>query len=268
MPTPKLNMTNQQFAERQKAAQQIKAGQAPAATGPGALQQQGAQTGAVNQAAQTQGMIQQAGQQAVQAQKDAQMQQIQQQEQNQMDEITAQKALADQQRQLEAFAQDIGSDMMAERRDLAKKKSNTAFNNERQLMDWITANAENEQDFAAKVQEIQQASQKKIQTMDIIQKRLMLEEERISKGKMNAAARATKKKIAVRRAELQRQIERERKKAAKKGGMFKAAMGALQVGAGAALAIYGGPAGMAAGSSIAAQGAGQMAGGASEAGVI
>ena len=132
MPIPKLNMSNQQFAERQKAAQQIQAGQQPTPTGPAALQQAGAQAGTAAQAAQTQGAIQQAGQQVADAQKADQMRQIQKKETRQMDELTAQKALQDQQRKLENYAQEIGNDMMAERRDFAEKGRQTAFNNERQ----------------------------------------------------------------------------------------------------------------------------------------
>ena len=75
------------------------------------------------------------------------MGQIAQAEQNQMSQIQAQKALADQQRTLETYARNIGSDMMAERRDFGKKKADTAFNNERQLADWVIMNSENQQDF-------------------------------------------------------------------------------------------------------------------------
>lgn len=261
MPTPKLNMSNQQYAERQKAAQQIKAGQSPIATGPAALQQQGAQMGAVAQAAQTQGAVQQAGQQVVDAQNQAQREQIQKQENRAMDQLTAQKALGDQQRKLEQFATELGNDMMAERRDFQTKKGQTAFNNERQLADWTMANARNEVELQSRFREMQQASESKIRTLDIIQKRLMLEEERISKGKMNAETRAMKKKLAIMRQKMEEQKRREAEKARKKGGMFKAAIGAAVIGGGALL-------GGQVGGAIAAQGVGQLLGGASEAGII
>jgi hypothetical protein len=268
MPTPKLNMNNQQFAERQKAAQQIKAGQQPTPTGPGALQQQGAQTGTVAQQAQTQSAIQQAGQEVVGAQKQAQMQQIQSQEQRQMDQLTAQKALGDQQRKLEQFAMEIGNDMMAERRDFQTKKGDTAFNNERQLADWTMANAKNEVDLQNRFREMQQASESKIRTLDIIQKRIMLEEERLSKGKMSTETRAMKKKLSIMRQRMEEQKRREAEKARKKGGMFKVATGIAMGVAGAALTFGTGGAAAPVGAGLMAQGTGQALGGASEAGMI
>jgi hypothetical protein len=240
----------------------VKAGQQPTASGPGALQQQGAQAGAVAQQAQTQGAVQQAGQQAVAAQKEAQMGQIAQQEQNQMSEIQAQKALSDQQRSLETYAREIGSDMMAERRDFSQKKANTAFNNERQLADWVVTNTENQQEFQSRMQEMQQASQKKIQTLEILNKRMMIEEEQLAKGKMNAETRAMKKKLAAAQAALQKKIARERKKAAKKGGMFKKLTGAGMVVVGGVMSAYGMGA---VGVPLMAQGAGQYAAGDAEA---
>lgn len=269
MPTPKLNLSNQQFAERQKAAQKIKAGQEAPATGPAALQQQGAQTGAVAQQAQTQGAIQQAGQEVVQAQKQQQMQDIQKQENRQMDQLTAQKTLADQQRKLEQFAMDIGNDMMAERRDFQTKKGQTAFNNERQLADWTAANARNQVELQNRFREMQQASETKIRTLDILQKRLMLEEEQLSKGKMNAEKRAMQKKIAILKQKMEEKARREREKARKKGGLFKVVTNVVIGGASAYVgATTGNTALAAAGYSTAASSLGGALGGASEAGMI
>ena len=268
MPTPKLNMSNQQFAERQKAAQQIKAGQAAPATGPAALQQQGAQTGAVAQAAQTQGAIQQAGQQVVDAQKQAQLGQIQKAETQAMEQLAAEKSFADQSRRLAEYARELGNDMMEERRDFEQKGKQTAFNNERQLADWVVANAENEQDFQNRMQEMQQASVEKIQTLEIINNRIMLEEEKLSKAKQSSKTRAMKKKLAIRRKQMQDQIRREKEKAQKRGGMVKVLTGAAMAGAGAYLTFVTGGAAAPIGTGLMAQGAGQMGAGASEAGVI
>jgi len=96
----------------------------------------------------------------------------------------------------------------------------------------------------------------------------MLEEEKLSKAKQSSKTRAMKKKLAIRRKQMQDQIRREKERAQKRGGMFKVLTGAAMAGAGAYLTFVTGGAAAPIGSGLMAQGAGQMGAGASEAGVI
>ena len=271
-PTPKLKMSNQQFVERQKAAQAIQRGQqqqaSPTPAGPVSFQQQGAAAAGVAQQAQTQAAMQEAGQQIQQDQNQAATGQIAKAEQRQMSELAAQRSTADQKRKLEKFAMETGNNMQAERRQIERKSKNQAFANERQLADWTVANAANEQDLQNKFQIMTQATEKQIQTLEMITNRIAAEETRISKGKMNAKDRAQKIKLANMKKAMEDKIRREKEKAAKKGGMMQMAMGAVTVAAGAYLTFVTGGLAAPVGVGLMAQGAGQMAGGNAQAEVI
>ena len=248
---PPLNLNNQQFAQGQAAAQQIKS--APAPAGPAALQQQGAARSAATQAAQTQQAVQQAGKQVIQAQ-------TQQQEQRTMSSIQAKKELGDQKRKLENIAMELGNNMMQERRDFSKKKKTTAFNNERQLADWTIANSKTEIEFQSRMREISQASQRKIQTMEFINKRLKIAEDQLATATMNKETRAMKVKISRAKAALQEKLRREQEKARKKGGAFKKLLGGALFVGGVAAAPFTGGASLA----VAGTGAGMYAAGENE----
>ena len=148
---------------------------------------------------------------------------------------------------------ELGNNMAQERRDFSKKKKTTAFNNERQLADWTIANSKTEIELQNRMREMSQASQKKIQTMEFLNKRLMIAEEQLANAKMNRETRAMKVKIARARAAMQEQMRKEQEKARKRGGMFKKVLGgAMFIGgvvaapftAGTSLAVAGTGAGM------------------------
>lgn len=272
-PTPKLKMSNEQFAQRRKAAQAIQRGQQPA-MGPAAFQQQGATESAIAGQSRGQVAMQQAGQQVEQAQNQAAMQQIQKQEQRQMSEIEARQKHADQKRKLEKFAMETGNSMMAERRQFERKSKNQRFANERQLADWTVANAKNEQELQNRFQTMQQAAEKQIQVLEMINNRIIAEEKRISTGKMNAKTRAQKIRLARIKKAMNDKIRREKEKARKRGGVIQMATGALTTAAGVGLIVAGAtspvpnPTLIGLGASTAAGGFGQMASGANEAEVI
>lgn len=259
---PPLNLNNQQFQQGQQAAQQVKAGQVP--TGPAAIMQQGARAGAVAQAAQTQQAVQQAGKQVIEAQNVQARQDIAKQEARTMDRIETQRSLSSQKRRLAKFAQEMDNNMMEERRDFSAKKRGQAFNNERQLADWTLANSRDNIQLNNRLREMQQASNKKIQTLEIIQQRIMIEEERLSKAERNAKSRKQKKKLANMKAAMERKIAREKAKARKRGGMIKSLIGVGKIVAGTAMVLYSGGTGSAAGGMLIASGAGDVVGGAEQ----
>lgn len=258
---PPLNLTNQQFAQGQQAAQQVKAGQVP--TGPAALQQQGARAGAVAQAAQTQQAVQQAGKEVFQAEQQQARKDIARQEERTMSQAVAQKAFNDQQRKLQKFARELDNNMLEERRDFSRQKRDQGFNNERQLAEWSIINARNDIEANNRIREMQQASQDKIRTLEIIQKRVMIEEQQLSTQKMNAKTRALQKKLANMKAKMEEKLRKEREKARKKGGMMQMMTGTVMMAGGVALAATAGWTGVGAvaGASLASQGAGQFASG-------
>ena len=260
---PPLNLNNQQFAQGQQAAQQIKANQVP--TGPAAIMQQGARAGAVAQAAQTQQAVQQAGKQVIEAQNVQARQDIAKQEARTMDKIEAQRALTSQKRRLAKFAQEMDNNMMEERRDFSAKKRGQAFNNERQLADWTISNSRNEIQLNNRLREIQQASSKKIKTLELIQQRIMLEEEQLSRATRNAKNRKQKIKLAKMKAAMEEKIRREREKARKKGGLMKQLIGYGKIAVGTFIVIGSKGSASWAGGSLIADGAGDVVAGREEA---
>ena len=178
-----------------------------------------------------------------------------------MSSIQAKKELGDQKRKLENIAMELGNNMAQERRDFSKKKATTAFNNERQLADWTIANSKTEVEFQSRMREMAQASQRKIQTLEFANKRLMIAEDQLATAKMNRETRAMKIKIAQAKAAIQEQIRKEQEKARKKGGAMKMAVGAVMAVGGTVAAFYTG--GATAG--VAAQGVGMMMAGSEEA---
>ena len=264
-PTPKLNLSNQQFAERRKAAQRIQRGQPqpgqPPMRGPAAYQQTGAAVTGAGQQAVAQTAAQEAGQQVQATQQQQARQNVATQEQQQMSELQARKKFSEQSRRLQSFAQEIGNDMMDERRQFNRKSKTQAFNNERQLADWTIANAKNENDLQARFQEMQQASETKIRSLEMVTNRLIQAEKQMSQSRMNSKTRAQKVRIAKLRQAMQDKIRREQEKARKRGGMMQVATGVVTMAAGAALTVASGGSFAPVGYAMMAQGAGQTAAG-------
>ena len=179
-----------------------------------------------------------------------------------MSQVASQKAFNDQQRRLQTFARELDNNMVEERRDFSRQKRDQGFNNERQLAEWSIINARNDVEANNRIREMQQASQDKIRTLEIIQKRVMIEEQQLSTQKMNAKTRAMQKKLANMKARMEEKLRKEREKARKKGGMMQMGLGVVKVAAGAAITAYV-PGGQAVGVGLMASGAGDVAGGAS-----
>jgi DNA segregation ATPase FtsK/SpoIIIE-like protein len=250
-------MNNQQFAQAQQQAQTIKAG------GAAQLQQQGAQAAAVSQAAQTQVATQQAAQDVAKAERQQQMQQIQKQEQRAEEQLRIKKSVQDKRRRFEKYSMDLSEQMSEQQRALVRKKRNTAFNNERELAEWTAMNSQTDRELSSNLREIEQASDMKIKTLDILINRFKIAEAEALKDDLTKKSREQAMRFAKKKKALQDARLREQRRARKRGGVFKAVTGAVTVVAGVALSTN--PATAWAGYSMIAQGGGQFMAGREEA---
>lgn len=232
---PPLNMNNQQFAQAQQQAQTIKAG------GAAQLQQQGAQAAAVSQAAQTQIATQQAAQDVAKAERQKQMQQIQKQEQRAEEELRTKKSIQDKRRRFEKYSMDLSEQMSEQQRAFVRKKRNTAFNNERELAEWTAMNAQTDRELSANLREIEQASDMKIKTLDILINRFKIAEAEALKDDLTKKSREQAIRFAKKKKALQDARLREQRRARKRGGVFKTLTGIGQTAVGAAMLYTGNP---------------------------
>ena len=232
---PPLNMNNQQFAQAQQQDQTIKTG------GAAQLQQQGAQAAAVSQAAQTQVATQQAAQDVAKAERQQQMQQIQKQEQRAEEQLRIKKSIQDKRRRFEKYSMDLSEQMSEQQRAFVRNKRNTAFNNERELAEWTAMNAKTDRELSANLREIEQASDMKIKTLDILINRFKIEEAEALKDDLTKKSREQAMRFAKKRQALQAARLREQRRARKRGGVFKSLIGVGQVVAGAVMLKTGNP---------------------------
>lgn len=119
--------------------------------------------------------------------------------------------------------------------------------NETQLADWAILKAKDGESFKNYAMKSKQMHDRKIQLMEVANKRLTQALEFESKRKEQRLDYETRKKIAKMKADLEEKIRREKAEAANKQAMWSAAGTVVGVGVGA---LTGNPAGMAAGASI------------------
>lgn len=242
-------VANQQLANGQQAAQTARMQEAV---------KQAAPTSNITAAAQQTGaqVAQGAGQSQVQAA---------QQTQNQLQAV-GQSTLASQARGIRQVAGENAiqesqqsrqfSNQLAQLDNKAKKQivdeslkfkldeGGRALLNTRQLTDWAAGNAKSDEDYANKMQEIQHVSERKIQMMEMAQKKLQAMAEQGYYGNKQTLDQASRKKIMENAQAIEEKIRKEKAKAA--NNMMKAqsigtvvgmvAVGAAVVATGGALA--------------------------------
>jgi len=242
MPITNQNVANQaeQQAEAQRRIQMQQMAKSPTPATPSAIQQLGGQAGANRAAAQTAG-LQAGAQQAVQqAQVQNQQQQVQQAARNTQAQEASQQRQLDRKAQLQQLDRDMSNEMLDATMNLQEQRANMAFNNERQMMDWMVDKAESEEQLKDWMQQADQQQAKKISMLDEAYK-MGVESLEFEYSRASGQRKRELEQELVRLKERHEEaIARAKKKAKKKGGFAKMAIGAVKVGA----AVYTGNVGL------------------------
>jgi hypothetical protein len=209
---------------------------------------QAAQLGAAQQAAE-------AGRVAQTAQRDMQTQQISQDEQNVTNQLAQDKARTDSEAQLASLGRDIQENILDKNLALDERTGQLKFTNERQLADTIAAIARDEDDLNQKLQEMQQASEIRVQATSFAADSYAQAIEFASKDRILSADQDLMKDLNARRKKAEEDARKAKKNAAATGNII----GAAKVVAGAAI-VY---SSWATGGTTTAMGAGMMVDGAS-----
>lgn len=213
-------------------------------------------------------MVQQAGQENVQQRAksaqsllESQQQQAEQQAQAEAHQIAMQTAqhqnqLQDQQAQLSRLGSDINQKLFQDRLQFEKDETGRKFTNARQLEDWSVSTAENQQQAANRLQQLQLTRQREIETLQTVHQKLV---DAINRGwitKEQGLDQNQAVQLTQMANDLQAEIAHKQADASNKQMMYSGG-GAL---AGGALGALAGPGGAAVGMSL-GQGFGTMASG-------
>lgn len=128
--------------------------------------------------------------------------------------------------------------------------------NQQQLADWAVLNAQSKEDFLNKMQQVEQAHERKTALLAAARQRIEQTLKLESEGRIAALDRATKESLLQAKISLEQKMQKEAADAANRQAIWT--QGGTAVGA-IVGAIYGGPAGASAGGA-AGGGVGSMAG--------
>lgn len=268
---PQLNTEGMQMPiANKRAAQQVESGNQIA------LQQQMKAAGSKTPI--TSGDIQQlAGQQAAQdtataqgaqaaenartartAQRDFQQQEMGRQEQQLVDQQALVSKRMDAENKLASMGRDIKAQLLDKELGLDERTGQLAFTNERQMADLAIRISQDENELKAKLQEMDQASRRRVAAAEYAASEYARAEEFASKNRQFAENEAMMREIRARK----QRADEELRKARKKAGVTQKIIGAATMAAGAAIAYGAGWTGVGAttGASMAASGASQVAG--------
>lgn len=146
---------------------------------------------------------------------------------------------------------DVKQKIFDSRLQFEKDENGRKFSNDRQLADYMAATARTDQEFQARAREVQQATERKIQLMQIAQAQVIRELEQAQKSSEGAKNFEHQKELQGIRDALAEKIRKEQAAAKNKAAMWQAAGTIVGAGAGAAIAGPGGyAAGAAAGATI------------------
>ena len=149
----------------------------------------------------------------------------------------------------------VDARMRFERDDMGRK-----FTDERQLADWVTANAKTDQQAQDSLREMQQTQQRKVQILEAAQKAVMVSMQQGFTANQSQLDNDQRYKLATLASNLRAKIARETADIRNKYGIYSAAGGLI---GGVAGAFVGGPAGAVVGSSVGSAVGGMVANNAS-----
>jgi len=238
-------VANQQLAAGQQAAQTARMQEAVKQAAPTSnITQAAQQTGGQQQAAmgapvvaaaqQTQNQLQSVGQSVLANQARGVRQQA---GENAISESQMSRGFSNQLAQLDNKAK---RELVDESLKFKLDEGGRALLNTRQLTDWAAGNAKSDEDYANKMQEIQHVSERKIQMMEMAQKKLQQMAEQGYYGAKQTLDQASRKKIMENAQAIENKIRREKAKAANR--MMTAQGVGMLVGMGAAIVLTGGAA--------------------------
>jgi hypothetical protein len=158
-------------------------------------------------------------------------------------QVATQKQRAD----ISKLGHDVKSELLDSRLAFDNDERGRKFSNDRQFADYIISTAKSQNDFAKKMQDMQQVAQNKTMVLDQIHQRLLTIQERgfiDREGDLDAAANIEIARLA---AAAQKEAQKAQNDAKNKQSMWAA--GGTIIGAGAG-ALIGGPPGAAIGASL------------------
>lgn len=173
-----------------------------------------------------------------------------------------------QRKQLESLGGDVKTKILDSRLQFERDDMGRKFTNDRQLADYVTANVKSDIEFKAHAREIEQASDRKLQLMEIAERRLSQSTQQDWQGSEAHLNNENRARIARLAADMRAKIAKEQ--SASKGRMAMWQAGGMIVGAivGGVIGTFAAPgvgtvAGASAGASVGGA-AGTMAGGYAE----
>ena len=258
-----MPIANQEAAEQAEAARQIRLqqqlsqmspGQAMMA-GPAAAQQMGAQASQQQAQIATQAQAAQ-GQQAIQEAKRAQQQaDLAEKKTAMIEQDMLNRRRIEQESQLNRLGRDVKAELMDSRRQFEKDARGERFANQRQLADYMVLNAKSQEEFAGWAQQMEQDLQTDVAMMEQAYRVFENEERRLLESGEAARDRASLDRIRKKKAAL----EEEQNKARKKASQFKKVLGAAKIVGGVVIAVASWGTAGSAGVALAASGASDIA---------
>jgi len=147
---------------------------------------------------------------------------------NHMQQVNIQRTgkMSERAKHVDGLGRDLKAKLFDNNLKFASSEQGRKFSNERQLIDWTLQSSKNVNDFKDRMQKIQQVAQKKLQVLETAHQRLITAIKQGWLSKEQKLDQAQKEKLASIAAELQRKIDKERKKAS---NLMSAASGVMGV---------------------------------------